>query len=784
MQQLLTILFIMYWSFGLSAQCYLRIEGTVTDPDTHEMLADAEIQIPNLNKKVLSDSTGHFLFEGICPGIYDLQIFHGDCEPVTLHIHLKDDFKQTIQLTHFYNSLEQVTVSSNLQKQGASASSELKGQDLEQTRGLSLGEALKKIAGVSNLQTGTNIYKPVINGLHSSRVLIINNGIRQEGQQWGSEHAPEIDPYIANKLTVIKGAASIRYGGDAIGGVVLVEPKTLPRLQGVTGEINTAFFSNNRMVVMSGILEGNLRKISPLSWRVQGTLKRGGNAQTPDYWLQNSGVAEYNFSAAAGWNRDKWGTELFFSSFDTHIGIFTGSHIGNTTDLINAINTGNPPGYITDVGFSYEIDRPRQQVRHYLIKSNSFFQTGNAGKLNVILATQYNSRQEYDLKKFASSANVPQLDLQISTYTGELVWDHNNWKGLKGSMGITTMYQDNWYQYRLFIPQYQLLNTGLFIMEKWNTGKLVFEAALRYDIRNMYSIFANDGTEYPDKNFGSFSGNFGLIYSYENKHRFTANISTGWRAPNANELYSDGLHHGSARIEKGNPLLRAERANSIIAGYQANQKKWQLEAEIFYKYIDNFIFLKPTYPPQLTIRGAFPSFEFVQADARLYGGDISLSVQPDDHLIIRLKTALLWAWNITENDWLIQMPPNQHEAEIQYMFTDRGKWKQPYCKLSIVYAEEQKRVPEKGNIEIKQPDGSIILESDYAPPPPAYTLVNFETGATLQTKDRPVSIILSVNNILNTVYRNYLNAFRYYADEMGTNISLRLKIPFAIHKHS
>lgn len=784
MNHFLTVLCILCWSISAQAQCYLRIEGTVTDPDTHEMLAGAEIEILNLHKKIVSDDAGNFLFEGMCPGIYDLFIKHINCEPVTLHIHLKDDYKQTIQLSHFYNSLEQVTVSSDLQKQDASASAELKGRELDQTRGLSLGEALKKMAGVSNLQTGTNIYKPVINGLHSSRVLIINNGIRQEGQQWGSEHAPEIDPFIANKLTVIKGAASIRYGGDAIGGVVLVEPKSLTRLPGISGEINSAFFSNNRMGVLSGILEGNLKRTTPLSWRVQGTLKQGGNARTPNYWLENSGLAEYNFSATAGWNKAKWGTELFFSSFDTRIGIFTGSHIGNTSDLINAINSGDPPDYIKDAEFSYTIERPRQQVRHYLLKSNSFIQTGNLGKLNIILATQYNSRQEYDLKKFASSADVPQLDLRISTYTGELVWDHNKWNGFRGSIGISTMYQDNWYQYRLFIPQYKLFNTGLFIMEKWNAGKLSFEAAARYDIRNMYNIFANDGTAYANKNFGNFSGNFGVIYAVENHHRFTANISTGWRAPNVNELYSDGLHHGAARIEKGNASLQAERANSIIAGYQYNQKKWQLETEVFYKHIDNFIFLRPTYPPQLTIRGAFPSFEYAQADAGFYGGDVSLTIQPGDHLNLRLRTTLLWAWNITDDDWLIQMPPNLHEAELQYMFTDAGKWKQTYCKLSFIYTEGQKRIPQKGNIEIKQNDGTITLESDYAPPPEAYLLASFEAGTALQTKDRPISIIVAVNNIFNTVYRNYLNAFRYYADEMGTNISLRLKIPFAFHKHS
>ncbi len=766
-----------------NAQCYLKVQGSITDPDTHEMLSGADIEIIDINKKTISDSLGNFLLEGLCPGVYDLRIKHLNCNPLTLHIHLKDDFKETIQLTHYYNTLEQVTVNADIQKAGASAAAQISGKELDQTRGLSLGEALKKIAGVSNLQTGTNIYKPVINGLHSSRVLIINNGIRQEGQQWGSEHAPEIDPNIANRLTVIKGAASIRYGGDAIGGVVLVEPKMLSRLPGISGELNTALFSNNRMGVLSGILEGNFKHISPLSWRVQGTIKRGGDAKTPNYWLENSGIAEYNFSATAGWLKSNWGSELFFSSFDTELGIFTGSHIGNTTDLINAINSGKPPDYIADATFSYNLDRPKQRVKHYLFKSNSFIQTGNAGKLNLILATQYNSRQEYDLKKFASSTDAPQLDLRISTYTGEVVWDHHSWNGIRGSMGVSTMYQDNWYQYRLFIPQYQALNAGLFIIEKWNIGKLALEAAARYDRKNIYSIFANDGTTYPDKNFDGFSGNLGVIYAVQTNHRLTANISTGWRAPNINELYSDGLHHGAARLEKGKADLQPERANSFIAGYQYSGKKWQIESEIFYKQIDDFIYLKPTYPPQLTIRGAFPAFEFDQADARLYGGDISLSVQTGDHINLKLKSTLLWAWNISDKDWLIQMPPNTHEVAVEYIFTDAGKWKQPYCKIEFTYTEKQNRVPGTGNIEIKQTDGSLSLESDYAPPPAAYGLTSFEAGTSIQTKDRPINLIVAVNNIFNTVYRNYMNAFRYYADEMGTNVSLRLKIPFAIHKH-
>jgi hypothetical protein len=129
---------------------------------------------------------------------------------------------------------------------GTGTSATLTSKDLEQTRGRTLAEALTNIAGVSTLQTGATIAKPVIQGLHSTRILILNNGIRQEGQQWGMEHAPEIDPFVASRITVIKGAEGVRYGPEAIGGVVLVEPAALSKIPDITGELYLTVATNGR----------------------------------------------------------------------------------------------------------------------------------------------------------------------------------------------------------------------------------------------------------------------------------------------------------------------------------------------------------------------------------------------------------------------------------------------------------------------------------------------------------------------------------------------------------
>ena len=212
-------------------------------------------------------------------------------------------------------------------------------------------------------KTGPSIFKPMIHGLHSNRVLILNNGIRQEGQQWGSEHGPEIDPFIASELKVVKGANGVRYGPDAIAGVVLVEPAALRDSAGLGGRLDLVGMSNGRTGAVSGMLEGNFGKIPALAWRVQGTLKRGGDVHTPDYFLNNTGLREYNFSAAAGWTKKNYGVDVFYSQFNTDIGIFGGAHIGNLTDLELAIERDTP---LVVTPFSYEIGRPFQHIEHEL----------------------------------------------------------------------------------------------------------------------------------------------------------------------------------------------------------------------------------------------------------------------------------------------------------------------------------------------------------------------------------------------------------------------------------
>jgi iron complex outermembrane receptor protein len=770
-----------------NAQCILQIGGEVKDADTRKVLEKATVSLVGTKTIVVTDAEGKFQIRGLCPGDYTLRFSHAGCQTVDFHFHLKDDLFKSVELPHAENLLKEVVVVGSASVQTEGLSGELRGRELAQTRGLTLGESLQRINGVSVLQTGNNIYKPVIQGLHSSRVLILNNGIRQEGQQWGSEHAPEIDPYVANRLTVIKGASAVRYGGDAIGGVVLVEPRLLRYKKDLSGEINLAAFSNNRQGVSSAMMEGSFNDKENTAWRLQATYKRGGNARTPDYWLKNSGVEELNMSATGGWREAKKGVEVFYSLFNTRLGIFTGSHIGNLTDLENIIREKQPPVYIRDADFSYVIERPYQHVQHHLFKVKAYHELSENQRLNFVYSTQYNIRKEFDITR--SESTIPQLELNLMTHMADLVWEHYGKESFKGSVGVNAMYQDNFINYRYFIPNFQAWDLGIWAAEKFQIKRWQLELGLRYDNRTRFNISDNDkepfnllmgnalqpGNPYGSRNFSGFSGTGVIAYQFTDRLRTTLTFSSAWRAPQMNELFSNGLHHGAARIERGVADLDPERAWNTMAAIVYNDDRWEAEIGVYQKTILDFIYLRPTYPPLLTIRGAFPTFEYAQTDASLNGADISVAYRFNNHLRAALKSSLLRAYNMLEKTWLIQMPSDRYQGEISYSFIDGKKLKSPYVSFNLQHVTEQKRVPPTGNIKITDANGMVSMASDYLSPPPAYTLVNFDAGAGVEMKKHRIDWTFSVQNLFNTAYRDYMNAFRYFSLDRGRNISLKFK---------
>ncbi len=190
--------------------CDCFIQGIVQDDITKQPIVGAVVFIKELNKGVSTDAKGFYRISNICQGKYTVIGRIVGYEEKKYTISLEHGAEQNIKLSETELHLANIDIKAQKIENLTQNKTSLENAALDQTRGQSLGEALKQISGVTTLQTGSSIAKPVIHGMHSNRVLIMNNGVRQEGQQWGSEHAPEIDPFVAKKITVLKGAAGVR----------------------------------------------------------------------------------------------------------------------------------------------------------------------------------------------------------------------------------------------------------------------------------------------------------------------------------------------------------------------------------------------------------------------------------------------------------------------------------------------------------------------------------------------------------------------------------------------
>ena len=768
LKSILTILAILLVAGAVAQPCRVTLTGHVEDSDTRERLVGAVITLDSSARNIVTDAKGNFVFDNLCEGRHTIHVSHISCDPASKTFDLSKNDHIDFYLPHARKTLGEVVVEAQKGIANTGFKKELDGRLLEETRGQTLAEALSRINGVTLLQTGSTISKPVIHGLHSSRILTINNGVRQEGQQWGNEHAPEIDPFIANKLVVIKGVDELRYGSDAIGGVILVEPKALRTEPGYAAELNTAYFTNNRQYVVSGVFEQQLKNIPSFTYRVQATFRKGANATTPDYRLNNTSSEERNFSITTGWKKEKFNAELFYSQFKTQIGIFTGSHIGNLTDLQNAIN-GSRPDAVFLGQQTYAIDRPYQDVTHHLLKLKTAFTSGQQ-KFNVLVAGQFNHRQEFDIVR-NSSSTTPQLDLSIYSLSEDINWEHPKKNNFSGTVGISLMQQDNSYSGRYFIPNYFSYTNGGYVLEKWSKHKWDLEAGIRYDNKHIDTrrLKFNGDTINHDFNFSTLAASFNAGYKITERWKLNTAISLASRAPYVNELLSDGIHHGTATYEKGDIFLRPEHGLNISAGitYGKPSGHFSMEMLVYSNQIKDFIYQQPDPDnPVLTISGAFPLLEYKQTDASLQGIDVSASWEPVKALQWIPKISILYARNKKTDDWLILMPANRLSNELMYHFKDGTKRTDTYLSAELINVAKQTRVPDETN-----------GKQDYKAAPAGYTLLHINASTVVSIGRYPVTLSIGARNVLNARYRDYLNSMRYFTDEMGRNISFRLKVP-------
>ncbi|SFJ44298.1 TonB-dependent receptor [Olleya namhaensis] len=799
MKYYIMILFSCIFSWSQSQNCSSTLSGEVHDFHDGTPITNATIYIKSLNKYTTTDVNGYFFIKDLCNDAIVFEVTHLACETKNIDIDIDGDTFLVVNLEHHIEELNEVKVKGASTSKITKTTQEtiLKSETIDRFSSLNLGDVLKQISGVSSINTGSTIVKPVINGLHSSRIIVMTNGVRLQDQEWGIEHAPNIDLNTAGSINVIKGANALAYGGDAIGGVIVLKPSKISLKDSLYGKSIITGHSNGRGYNFNTSLTKTYKK----GWYLgaQTSLKRFGDFKSPDYYLTNTGLNAKGLSFNGGFKSFEKGFNVYYSYLDNQIGILRASHIGNVEDLVNAIN--NPKPLVIE-DFAYDINAPKQEVTHHVFKTEFYKRFKKFGRVDVQYDYQNNHRFEYDIR-VGDDRDKAAVDLTLKTHTLKTSVKLDSKSNITYQFGLNAGYQNNFADpntgVRRLIPDYDKYDAGAFVISNLRLNNDInVDFGLRYDFnqidakkfyltsrwneRAYNNEFANLviddlGTQLltnPIFNYHNISASAGISYQINDRNNFIFNYGLSNRAPNPSELFSDGLHHSAARIELGDLRLKKETSNRVSATYNYQNKGLSLSAETFYNYINDYIFVRPTGTEQ-TIRGAFPVWSYNQTNAVLYGLDVTANYTLNEQWFLKNKSSYIKGKDVTKNDALIDMPSVKTVNSLGF---SNKKWLNLKTELQSELVFKQTNFP-NNNFEVYIPTTEQMVLVDVSSTPPTYHLLHLQSNITLTISEKSnLNIGLNITNLLNTNYRENLNRLRYFADDLGRNIMLQLKLNY------
>lgn len=779
---------------SFSQNCDFTLTGIITDLHDGSVLEGATLIVAGSELTVVTDFEGKFIITNLCSDTYSIQVSHPYCLTKGFRVRVTGDTFKSFKLEHHLEELNEITIDGKITTKQSKTlqESNIVQEELERFSSKTLGDALNSLSGVSSLNTGNTVVKPMINGLHSSRVVIINNGARMEDQEWGVEHAPNIDINAVNRLTLIKGAGALQYSGDAMGGVIIVESSKVPIKDSLYGKTLVAANSNGK----GSLVTSNLTKSYESGWfaTFQGSLKRSGDSETPDYVLSNTGENQHNLSVKVGLNRFAYGMNFYYTFFKNEIGILRASHLGSAQDLFRAIQSDLP---LVTEDFTYDFSAPKQNVSHQLARFVVFKRIG-FGKLSLQYDYQRNDRLEFDIRR-GSDKGKASLDLQLQTHRVLLDFDSNlsNNVGLK--TGIMGSYQKNYAAntgVRRLIPDYKKYDFGIYAVSDYQlNSNWLFEVGARYDFTHMdvYKFYrtsfwelrnydvnfpnvvieelVNQVLTRPQFNFHNTSATFGATYDFGEDYKLFFNYSLASRTPNPSELFSEGLHHSAARVEYGDLGFNSEVGHKLSVTLERINKNFSFSINPFINTISDFILIEPVGINN-SIRGTFPVWEYRQTNAHFLGIDFNASYVFSDHMSFNNRSSLVKGYDRFRDKPLINIPPVNTINEIVYY---NSKLKNLRLAVQSEYVFRQNEYPDT-NFEIYIPQTETRELVDVSTPPDAYHLFNFNSSIDFDFSEKSkLSLGFGISNLFNISYRNYLNRLRFYADDLGRNFLLNIK---------
>ena len=767
-----TLFILLLSSLHLIGQdCTFTLSGKVIDTGTQEPLEYVNIYVEETGDGVTTDTLGAFTLSNLCSGHYHLSVSHIGCESQRFHIDLIGNTEVIYELAHTDHVLHSVQITATSQPTETQFYESLSGQTISDQAEKTLANLIDAIPGVSSIKNG-GIAKPVVHGLYGNRLAILNNGVTQAGQQWGNDHSPEIDPLIANKISVIKGVSALQYQDGNLGSVILVEPSAISKDPHLHGRASTYFNTNGRGIGVNL----QLQKYQPsLSYKVNLTSKFSGDQHSPDYFLNNTGSREVNGALQLEKKfSEKWYSDVYLSLYTAQLGILRGSHISNLTDLESAFDRDVP--FNTEDKFSYLIEAPRQAVNHYLAKLKQKYYIDDSRWFDFTLSGQINERKEYDIRR-SGRTDTPSLSLNQTALTIDANYIAESSNNMTFKTGLQSRLIDNvnvpGTGILPLIPDYVATKSGVYGLVSRKSEHLVWEAGIRYDfvLQNVASISRTlPRSIVRDQNrYHNGAGSLGLTYSLSHALSLSLNTGLASRNPEINELYSFGLHQGVSGIEEGDLNLDSElswKSTLSLNGDIADALYWEVLG--YFHDFNGYIYLIPQDEIRLTIRGAFPVFKYEQTDARLYGFDSYVSYAFSQALEAKVSYSYLRGIEKQSGQSLLFIPSNTLQASLTYGLQKGiklGRKELEYLSLDL----DSKYVMRQSQIADDQ---------DFLPVPDAYFLTHCKLSGDIQFGSYRLRSNLTVSNLFNTAYRDYLNRQRYFADDLGRSITFGVSVKF------
>ncbi|GAA4834014.1 TonB-dependent receptor [Algivirga pacifica] len=794
----LGVALLIFWSLYFSAigiaqqqNCIYTVEGRVLDVENRQPIPFVTVRLLGESKGAVTDAEGYFQVRHLCEKEFNLRFSCVGYKPI-VHHHDGHHAMPTIYMATDVSQLETVVIESEGEELFFESATidKIDSRSLAIRPASSLGEVLSEIEGVSFVAIGSNVQLPIIHGLYGNRILIVNNGVRHGFQNWGVEHAPEIDLNNVEKVAVLKGAAAVRFGPEAMGGVVLVEGNGMELSTPLSGMIKTGLESNGR----GGYTAANIQYGGDRwSYHLGGGYTRLGDRHAPDYSLTNSGKEEVAVNAGVRFHFRDGDARLSYSLVDQKLAILRTSIFGNGEDLIRALDAEEP---LIIQDFSYEIKPPYQSTAHHFLKAEADWNRPG-GVWHLIWGGQWNARKEFDVRR---NAERPVIDLELWTNDLQLEWEHVTWGPFEGAFGVQLFMQDNDNNPGTgttpFIPNYNTNRGSVFVIETLERPHIRYELGVRgdYEVTSVRGRETNQDTFSNEYSLGNATLSFGVVKSFMD-WEFRSNFGTAWRAPNVAELYSFGqtgykLSYGlwryqfneDGQLQTNKILTEEDEALLPEKGYKwMNELKWdkgihQLNISAYLNLIENFVYERPIGLTS-TVRGPMPAFIYDRNDALFTGVDVTWKTSWSPKLEGVLGASYLWSRNIDKDEPLINQPPNYLRYDLSYKVWTTEK-AQLILGADAQYTFRQYHAPQEVNpedivngvVEINE-DTPIF---DFREAPDGYFLLGGSINGTWKNWTGQ----LSVYNALNKSYRNYLNEMRYFADEVGRNLVLNINYKF------